>query len=71
LVGVVRSGGQTPNVTAKFNGGAAPNTFTVLGDRVSGAPGTYCREVVDPAGTTSIDVYFQNDGSATGSADFG
>jgi lysophospholipase L1-like esterase len=71
LVGVLRSGGQVTNVSAKFNGGAAPNTFTVLGDPVSGSPGVYYREVVVPAGTTSLSVYFQNDSSATGSADFG
>jgi hypothetical protein len=71
LVGVLRSGGQVTNVSAKFNGGAAPNAFTVLGDPVSGSPGVYYREVVVPAGTTSLSVYFQNDSSATGSADFG
>jgi hypothetical protein len=70
LVGVVRSGGQTPNLQFKFNGGT-PGAFTVIGDpSTTTIPGVYYNEVVVPTGTTSIDVYLQNDSGATGSCDF-
>jgi hypothetical protein len=72
LVGITRSGGQTPNLQFKFNGGSAPNAFSAIADgATTGVQGVYYKEIIVPTGTTSLDVFIQNDAGASGSADFG